>query len=231
MRRVVWGLLFSGFGCSAGTDGGDLAVTLVPKSPVDAKPIRASVVATSLDGTIGVGTVRFSATPGEASPEQVELDAFGSASTNIICDPSVNPECRTLKVAARWTRRSGVLVVGEVRGVAPLPSGTSGGSGGSMIPSRLCWRVTQTGNGVVRGNLQLDTTTSPWRGTMTWDIYQPGTVTATYGGSQLQFRITYRDGIIGNYAGPVEPNWDISGTAMGTDGNSATYVGLSVTCA
>jgi hypothetical protein len=230
MRRVVLRLLCFCMACSSGPDGGDVSVVLRPKAPNDAKPIRAQATARNLDGTVGAGAIRFVATPGEASPDEVELDAFGSAETDITCDPSVNPECRTLKVVARWTRRSGVLVVGEARGVAPLPTGTSGGSGGSMIPSRLCWRVTQTGNGVVRGNLQLDTTTSPWRGTMTWDAYQPGTVTATYGGSQLQFRITYRDGIIGDYAGPVEANWDISGTSMGTDGNSATYVGLGVSC-
>ncbi|MCU0701247.1 MAG: hypothetical protein MUC96_32455 [Myxococcaceae bacterium] len=212
--------------------GGELSLTLTPRAVVDGRPIRARVVATNADGTIGQGVVSFQPSPGTADPESVPLDAFGVAESSIVCDPGLDPDCRTMAVIVRWTKSNGTFATTTGRATAPAAVGNAGGDGGSglNVPAELCWRVTQRGSGTVQGNLKLKTTTSPWSGTMTWDRYIPGTVTANYGGTTLDFEIKYSNGIIGRYMGVVENDWSLRGTSMGTDGQSATYTAILVSC-
>lgn len=107
-----------------------LTITLTPNVVTSASPVVVRVTATKGDGAVGSGTVRVTSARGSlTTPVDLTLDGFGTARTELVCDPVAEPECRLpVRVAAEWTV-AGVQAIAEARLNSGV-TGTGGGAGG-----------------------------------------------------------------------------------------------------
>ncbi|MDP2269933.1 MAG: hypothetical protein Q8N23_18115 [Archangium sp.] len=89
-----------------------LEITLAP-SQLDAlgRTGKVRIVATNGDGTIGMGSVKLEADPGELDETQFELDRFGTATTTLAClatDPRCTEAAR-IDLRATWVQPEGSI--------------------------------------------------------------------------------------------------------------------------
>ncbi|MFZ5438748.1 MAG: hypothetical protein ACOZQL_02005 [Myxococcota bacterium] len=134
MRLMTWSAaVFFLLGCT--TEGEPaLDVTVSRRTTADATPVRVHVVATTASGKIGTGTVKIKSEAGSLStPVDLQLDAYGTVTAELICDPVAEPACaQAVRVTATWTSEK-KLATGEVvinSGGSSI-SGSSGGVGGT----------------------------------------------------------------------------------------------------
>ena len=105
-----------------------LIVTLNPNRVSDSTPVMVKVSAVTADGKVGTGKVKVTSTAGSlVDPVELTLDAYGTANTTLVCDPTTEPECSSaVRVVGEWTSNR-VDTTAEAR----LNSGGTGGTGGN----------------------------------------------------------------------------------------------------
>lgn len=116
MKRLLVGVVCALSGCEQqGTP--ELILTATPNA-IRASGEVTTIRAVASDGKlIGKGTVRFTANAGTLlEPVDVELDAYGTAKTDISCDQMLDPNCNasampSFKVEARWEAARGEVLV------------------------------------------------------------------------------------------------------------------------
>lgn len=111
-----------------------LELTLTPKTVTNGTPVKVRVVGTAGDGRVGSGTVKITSARGSlTTPAEVQLDAFGSATAELICDPTTEPECaNSVRVVGEWTS-DGVKTSAEARLNSGGTTGAGGGAGGGVF--------------------------------------------------------------------------------------------------
>jgi len=125
-----------------------LDLTLSRKTVVDATPLQVKVAGTNAAGKAGTGTVKITSEAGSlADGVEVQLDNYGTAKAELICDPLSQPACvESVRVTATWTSDKEVVVAQAAFTVSSTGAGGgngggsgSGGGGGSLItdPHRL----------------------------------------------------------------------------------------------
>lgn len=145
MRASGWMVLavFAG-SCAPSKLPSVLELTLSPKAVTDATPVQIRVVGTKGDGSIGAGTVKITSTAGSlVTPVRVSLDRFGTASAELFCDPTSEPECaQPVRVVGEWVsdgavataearlNATGTVGTGTGSGIGTTGGGAGGGSGG-----------------------------------------------------------------------------------------------------
>ncbi len=135
----LWPLFVFATCAPQGTPG--LELTLSPEYTSGPLPIHVRAVATKADGTLGTGTVTFTSDKGSLAASSVPLDAYGTASTELVCDPAADPGCAALfQVSATWPV-NGKVTYAEARlnrgGAGGGSGGTGGGAGGGFGTSGL----------------------------------------------------------------------------------------------
>lgn len=80
---------------------GTATLTLTAVRKADGATINIS--AANGDGTVGKGTVRLAATSGTLDTASATLDAYGTASVWLACDPAMDPACMSNRVIGTWT--------------------------------------------------------------------------------------------------------------------------------
>lgn len=145
MRASGWMVLavFAG-SCAPPKLPSVLELTLSPKAVTDATPVQIRVVGTKGDGSVGAGTVKITSTAGSlVTPVRVSLDRFGTASAELFCDPTSEPECaQPVRVVGEWVsdgavataearlNATGTVGTGTGSGIGTTGGGAGGGSGG-----------------------------------------------------------------------------------------------------
>lgn len=124
-----------------------LTVTTSP-SMMDAisRTVRVRVVATNADGTIGVGTVQLTASPGELDDETLTLDEFGTAGTTLTC-PKTSEACKpgaAIEVTVRWARSAAPLSVTASKVVRIGSLATTWSIDTCPVESKLVYLFTDT---------------------------------------------------------------------------------------
>lgn len=72
-----------------------LDVTVSPASVRSRESARVKAVAIGNDGKIGAGSVSFAAAAGNLrDPQTLELDTFGTATAEFVCDATLDSLCR-----------------------------------------------------------------------------------------------------------------------------------------
>ena len=100
MRVRLGGVLVVLTSCMTGPQGTpELSLTVTSGLSVRA-------VATNPDGTVGKGTVTFDSDQGSFSSPSVELDSFGTASAQFLCDTTCTPPYR---FTATWPTNGAVV--------------------------------------------------------------------------------------------------------------------------
>jgi hypothetical protein len=103
----------------------------VPSSIAAGKPITLKATATTGDGKIGKGTVKFSSPTGAfVDGEEATIDSFGTASVTFSCEP----ECtagNTFLITARWTSNG---VTADATGRTTVPGVGSSTDAGTSAP-------------------------------------------------------------------------------------------------
>lgn len=132
MSRIVFVVLCALVACGPPMGEPVLELTLTPRNVTDATPVKVRVVGTRADGTVGTGTVKITSARGSlTTPVDVQLDSFGSATTDLICDPTAEPECaQPVRVVGEWTS-DGVATSAEARLNSGSIGGGPGGGGGT----------------------------------------------------------------------------------------------------
>lgn len=134
-----WVGLLLGAGACGPKGAPNLELALSPKFVTDATPARVKVVATKADGTLGTGHVKITSDLGSlVTPADVQLDRYGTAVAELVCDQRVEPACASpVRVVADWSS-DGVAATAETR-LNPAPAGSTvhatGGSATGLLSS------------------------------------------------------------------------------------------------
>lgn len=190
---VVVGVLAALAGCAKGEP--TLELTLVPKFVTDDMPSRVRLRATSADGTIGKGSVKVDSALGSLStPQTLQLDAYGTAQIDLVCDQRQEPACaQPVTVSAEWISDGVHVTAGAVLN----PSATLGGiPGGGVGVGNGSGRILLLGT-LAEGFCGYDALADPRAPTIAsvaFDCYTDKTGAILAGGS-LYFRVGYQNGL------------------------------------
>lgn len=101
--RVAWFLSCFVLGCTP-TGERTLDLSATPKSARSGVPIRLKVLAVEVDGRVGAGAVTITTAAGSLREGiTLELDGFGSAATDFVCNAAVDSLCKDkVRVVATW---------------------------------------------------------------------------------------------------------------------------------
>lgn len=222
MRLMQWIAVMVVAGSCAPKGEPVLELTVFPKSVSDDRPIEVKVVATRADGKVGTGTVQITSDFGSLStPEDLQLDSFGTARTTLICDPRVEPGCGDVRVKASWNSE-GVTVTAEAKLTPSTSTGTGGGMGGGSGAGGASGTGAGPGFTGYANGMYFDGVDGGW-------IYE-GRMLVTQG--QFLARFPYSGGVDSfSYvtvgvasANPMQGNWGLTFVSpRGTDFGVGTY--------
>ena len=130
MKRSLLAMILVSGACAPKPDP-TLTLTLAPKTVTNATPVQVQVAAVKGDGSLGTGLVKLTSGAGSLStPVEVQLDSYGTARAELICDPRSETDCvRDVTVTAKWTI-DGVTATAEARLNAGGVTAAGGGAGG-----------------------------------------------------------------------------------------------------